>query len=263
MSKKIIVLIALFLYLLFHAFVVEPNSLEVTKYELKNSTLKGVRIVFMSDLMLKRRDYKRLDKIIKLTEKQEPSIVLIGGNFARGKNYKNSMDVELIAQKFKSLGVSVFAVLGDYDWWSDGKTIIDKLTKDGITVLENSNKRIILNGSYVDIIGVADLRTRQSDIQKAMSRTRNPRILITHNPDIYYDVIDEVSVILAGGTLGGQVILPFSSPMFVNSKYGVGFASGLISKTNNKMIISKGVGTAPIPIRFGCKPEIVVADFVD
>ena len=68
---------------------------------------------------------------------------------------------------------------------------------------------------------------------------------------------------MAGHTHGGQFVFPFTPPLFVPSKFGSEFASGLITSSKNKMIISKGIGTTGIPLRFNCKPEIVVVDFID
>ena len=69
-------------------------------------------------------------------------------------------------------------------------------------------------------------------------------------------------MILAGHTHGGQFVIPMTKPIFVPSKYGSEFASGYVKKTNNRMIISKGLGTTGIPVRLNCKPEITVVDFV-
>ena len=74
--------------------------------------------------------------------------------------------------------------------------------------------------------------------------------------------MEDVDLILAGHTHGGQFILPFTPPLFVPSKFGVEFASGLINTRSNKMIISKGIGTSVLPLRLNCKPEIVIVDFV-
>ena len=85
---------------------------------------------------------------------------------------------------------------------------------------------------------------------------------MTHNPDVYFDIIDGVNLILAGHTHGGQFVIPMTKPLFVPSKYGSELASGLVKKTRNKIIISKGLGTTGIPVRFNCKPEITIVDFV-
>jgi hypothetical protein len=72
-----------------------------------------------------------------------------------------------------------------------------------------------------------------------------------------------VSLILAGHTHGGQFVIPYTPPLFVPSKFGAEFASGLVQNTNNKMIVSRGIGTTGIPIRVNCRPEIVVVEFTN
>ena len=262
MTKQMMVLIAIIIYVLFRSVFVEPNSLEVTKYEIEDNLLQGVRIVFLSDFHLKKHDYKRLDKIVALTNKQKPDIVLMGGDFANGHNEKSTMDMNIAAQKLNLINAPTYTVLGSYDWYSNGEKITSILRKNGINVLANSAIRTIVKRRYLDIIGLEDLKTRQPNVERAFYGTRKPRIVLTHNPDIYYDIMEEVSLILAGYTHGGQFILPFTPPLFVPSKFGSEFASGLILNTHNKMIITRGLGTSVLPVRLNCKPEIVVVDFV-
>ena len=256
------VLIAIILYVLFRSVFIEPNSLEVTNYEIEDNLLQGVRVVFFSDLHLKKHDYKRLDKIVMTVNKQNPDIVFIGGDFANGHSMKNMMDINIAAQKLNLINAPQYAVLGNHDWWSNGKEISSVLKQNGIKVLSNSAARTIVKRRYLDIVGLEDLTTRQPNIERALMGTRKPRIVLTHNPDVYYDIMEEVSLILAGHTHGGQFILPFTPPLFVPSKFGSEFASGLISNTHNKMIITRGLGTSVLPVRLNCKPEIVVIDFV-
>lgn len=255
------VLLVIIVYVIIRCIFIEPNCIEVTNYRIKDDRLYGIRVVFLTDFHLKRRDYKRLDKIVSKTNALNPDIVLLGGDFASGHSYENSMNIEVAAQKLSLINSRKYTVLGDNDWLVGGKKIALGLVNNGISVLENSNKRIMLKGRYVDIVGLADLSTRQPDIAKALFRTSNPRILLTHNPDVYYDVIDDVNLILAGHTHGGQFVIPLTPPLFVPSKFGSDFASGLITSTKNKMIISKGLGTRVLPVRLNCKPEIVVVDF--
>ena len=262
MTKQALVLIIVLLYVLLRSFFIEPNSLDVVNYKIESKYLSGVRVAFLSDLHLKKNDYKRLNKIAMLANKQNPDIIILGGDYFSGQDYKKSMNAALIGQKFSMFNIPVFAVLGEQDWLTNGESITDDFYYSGVEVLENSNKRTVLKGRYVDIIGFADKTTRGVDIEKAFYHTMRPRILVTHNPDVYYDIMEDVDLILAGHTHGGQFILPFTPPLFVPSKFGAEFASGLINSRKNKMIISKGIGTSVVPIRLNCKPEIVIVDFV-
>lgn len=103
-----------------------------------------------------------------------------------------------------------------------------------------------------------DLQTGSPDINKALEGTASNRILVTHSPDVYYDVKEKVDLILAGHTHGGQVSFPIIGAPVVPSEYGAKFARRVIKETDNLMIITKGIGTSILPIRFGSIPEIVV-----
>ena len=216
MTKETMVIIAFFAFVLIRSFIIEPNALEVVRYEIGDSQLQGIRAAFLSDFHLKRRDYKRLDKIVNLTNKQNPNIVLLGGDFANGHNIKATMAPAIMASKLSLLNAPTYAVLGNNDWWTDGNSIIDSLKSNDIKVLEDTSVRLNLRNRSVDIVGISDLTTQQPKISQALRRTGTPRIIITHNPDIYFDILDNVNLILAGHTHGGQLVIPFTNKGFVN-----------------------------------------------
>ena len=130
------------------------------------------------------------------------------------------------------------------------------LKKYGFIVLSNSSVKI----KNIYIAGVEDMQTGTPDVQKALENTKPPVILLTHNPDIYYDINQKVDLILAGHVHGGQVKIPFLGAMIVPSKYGAKFAEGIIEENHNKMIITKGLGTSILPVRFRSTPEIIVLE---
>ena len=107
MTKQMMVLVAIVVYVLIHSFFIEPNMLEAVKYTIPDNTLQGVRVAFLTDFHLKKRDYKRLDKIINYTNQQNPNLILMGGDFANGHNGKNTMNPRIIAQKLSLLNAPV------------------------------------------------------------------------------------------------------------------------------------------------------------
>ena len=262
MTKQMAVFLILVIYILVSGVFIEPNSLEVVKYDIEDNRLQGIRVAFLTDFHLKRRDYKRLDDIVQRTNSLKPDIVILGGDFANGKKLKQTMNLDIMAQKLNLLTAKTYAVLGENDWNTDGEAIKQALQSVDIKVLEDSNTRTIIKSRYVDLIGISDPTTRSARISEAFKRTIKPRIVITHNPDVYYDIIDDANIILAGHTHGGQFILPFGKALFASSRYGNKFANGLIKETYNKMIVSKGLGLKGIPIRINCKPEITIINFV-
>jgi predicted MPP superfamily phosphohydrolase len=87
--------------------------------------------------------------------------------------------------------------------------------------------------------------------------TADPVILLVHEPDVFPRVPDRVALTLAGHTHGGQIRVPFVWPHWVPSRYGARFAYGHIVETGRHMVVSGGLGTSFVPVRFGVPPEIV------
>ena len=85
--------------------------------------------------------------------------------------------------------------------------------------------------------------------------------MLTHSPDIFPKVPKEVNLTLSGHVHGGQVRLPLLGAIIVPSKYGDKYSYGLIEEDNKKMIVTSGIGTSILNVRFNCKPEIVVIEF--
>ena len=247
-------LILTFIILFVWAFFIEPNLLVVKKY--KSDKFGGKKFVFVSDFHISKCDRGRLKRIVNLINKQKPDFVISGGDYIKGHNGTTTMDVEMIAEELAKINAPVFSVLGNHDGWFDKYRVKTALEKNGITVLSNSNKEF----EGIDIAGIEDLQTGMPNIENALSGTVNPRILVSHTPDIYYDVKEDVDLILAGHVHGGQVRLPFIGSILVPSEYGTRFACGDYNETGNRMIVTKGLGTSILPVRFLTLPEIVVIE---
>lgn len=249
---KLTILILIFLTI--WGFFIEPNLIVVKHY--KRNCFKGNKVVFISDLHIAKRDMHRLKKIIRLINKQKPDIVLSCGDYIKGHNGKTTMDIETIAEELGKINAPVVSVLGNHDGWFDKYRVKEALEKNGIKVLMNSN--IEVNG--ISIAGVEDLQTGIPDSASALEGTTSPCILLTHTPDIYHDIKDDVDLILAGHVHGGQVRVPFKGALIVPSKFGTKYASGSFKETQNEMFVTKGLGTSILTVRFLTVPEIIVFD---
>jgi len=87
--------------------------------------------------------------------------------------------------------------------------------------------------------------------------TDDPVVLLVHEPDIFTQVPERVSLTIAGHTHGGQIRLPFVPPVWTPSAYGARFAYGHIVERGRHMIVSGGLGCSKVPLRLGVPPEIV------
>ncbi len=252
--NKYYIIILLFIILFIWAFYIEPNLLVIKKYKVDN--LRGKKIVFVSDFHIGKYDKHRLKRIVNKINEQNPDLVLSGGDFIKGHTGKTTLKIEEQAKELAKIKAPMVTVLGNHDSWYDKYRVKKALESVGIKVLHNTSTKV----DNLYIAGVEDLQTSIPYIEAALENTECPRILLTHSPDIYYDVKDDVNLILAGHVHGGQVRLPFIGALICPSIYGTKFSDGDFNETNNRMIVTRGLGTSILTVRFLDIPEIVVLE---
>ena len=253
------------------AFIIEPNRIVVnsSKLELKGwpQEFPPLRIVAVSDIHAGAPfvGKEKLDALAAMINQTRPDLVLFPGDFiierTKGGRY---IEPEVIADSLKVVKapLGVFAVLGNHDWWGDGKRVKSALTSAGIRVIENESVRVEVQGRSFWLMGLADLWTRKPDVTKAMASItdNSPVIAITHNPDLFPSVPERVVLTVAGHTHGGQVCLPLIGRPKVPSRYGQRYAAGLVEENGHYIFVTTGVGTSILPLRFGVPPEVAVLE---
>lgn len=242
----------------------EPRMLTVRHYHIKNSELKGIKIVFVSDFHVLKNQEKRLDKIIEKINTQKPDIVLLGGDYIKADYPEKSMDIKTIAKHLSQIKpkYTTLAVLGNHDYLYGMNRVKYELEKNNIKVLMNENVPFTIGQKTLYIAGIEDFWEGHPNINKSLKSTKEPVILLSHNPDVFPQIPPEVDLTLSGHTHGGQVVLPIFGAPIVPSDYGNKYAQGFVTENNKKMIVTKGLGTSILPIRLNCLPEIIVIDFI-
>jgi predicted MPP superfamily phosphohydrolase len=226
---------------------------------------------------------ERIVALVKQANALDPDIIFLLGDYAAGTRWvRDWVHSSEWAQALSGLSapLGVFSILGNHDWWEDlsaqkagaGPTIARlALEKVGIPVLENDVIRIEGNGAPFWIAGLADqlaLRPGKDwgrkqfkgldELDRTLAKIPDeaPIILLAHEPDIFPEVPDRVSLTLSGHTHGGQVRLFGYSPV-VPSRFGNRYAYGHVVEDNRNLIVSGGLGFSILPVRFGVRPEIL------
>lgn len=241
-------------FLFVWGFFIEPNLLAVKRYRVKGIGKK--RIVFVSDFHIGKYEIARLKKIVKKINELNPDLVLSGGDFIKGHSGRHSLPIEQTVKELKNINAPMITVLGNHDLSFDKYSVKTTLEQNGITVLDNTNTKV---GDF-SISGIGDKRVNPAQISLALEGTNGYRIVLSHTPDIYFDVKDDVDLILAGHVHGGQVRVPFFGALICPSKYGTKFSCGDFNETQNRMIVTKGLGTSILPVRFCDIPEVVLLE---
>ena len=97
---------------------------------------------------------------------------------------------------------------------------------------------------------------RATDVIRVLSGTTGPAILLAHDPRRLIEAVAlDLPVVLSGHTHGGQIILPGLGAVAAR-KFPI--ASGLLTRENTTLFVSRGVGTVYVPFRLNCPPEIAI-----
>ena len=274
LNKKIVVAVVvvpiLLVLLLVYVVLIEPSQLVVQKQSIAlphwSPGLNHLKVAVLTDLHVGCLSVpvSKLRRVIATTNEQNPDVIVMLGDFVTGHGGQTSLKPEEFVHELSALKAKygVYTVLGNHDWWYNGDAVRAELEKANMHVLENEAREVKINGSSLWIAGLADQWTRVPDIPRTMSRfpVGAPCLMLMHEPDLFRDVPESVSLSLAGHTHGGQVSLPFIGPPIVPSRLGSKFARGLVVENDRHYFVSSGVGTSILPVRFGVPPEICVLD---
>ncbi len=219
-----------------------------------------VRILLMSDIHIAGPDMppSRLERIVEQANGLQPDVVLIAGDFISEKrvatwNYSADEIAAPLAGLRPRLGT--FAVMGNHDHWADAPAITAALTRAGVRVLSNEAARagpLAIGGLDDDYTGNADLgRTLV-----AMQMAGGVPVLLSHSPDSFPALPEDVPLMVAGHTHCGQISLPGIGPLATASRHGKRYACGRIDELGRTLVVSAGLGTSIVPLRIGAVPDM-------
>ena len=88
-------------------------------------------------------------------------------------------------------------------------------------------------------------------------------MLLTHAPDAALRLPSRSdggpSLVLSGHTHGGQIRVPgWGAPLRHSRLVTREQPSGVFDVNGTQVVVSRGFGTAHVPLRFACRPEIAV-----
>lgn len=229
---------------------------------------------------------ERIRSICDRANDLDADVILLLGDYVSGMNivtdYVHSSEWSK-AMSGLSAPLGVHAILGNHDYWEDLSFQRDQtvepfaaaaLAGAGISVLVNDAIRLEKDGHGLWLAGLGDqvaLRPGKrfaragwqglDDLPATLEKVSDdaPVILMAHEPDIFPNVPDRVSLTLSGHTHGGQINV-FGWKPVVPSRYGERFAAGHIQDGGRHLVVSRGLGCSVIPVRFLCWPEIVLLE---
>ena len=272
-----------------YAFAIEPGfMLDVTPYDISPPNWpRGLRLrmTVIADIHACEpfMSAARVRSICELANATNPDLIVLLGDFNGGHNFVTGPVMpdewgEAISILKAPLGA--YAILGNHDWWhgplpnmrgDEARSVRAALKAAGIQLLENDALRLTKGHEAFWIIGLGDQiahRIRRGvfrgsdDLEGTLRQLRDeaPAILLAHEPFVFERVPKRIALTLCGHTHGGQVDLPVIGSPFAESRFGKGHVYGHVVEDGRHMIISAGLGTSILPVRFGRPPELVMVD---
>ena len=152
----------------------------------------------------------------------------------------------------------VYGVLGNHD----SIRMVPELEQMGIRMLLNESVAIRRGERAIHIAGIDDAHYyRVDNIEKSAAEIDFDAfsILLSHTPEIYRQAAHAgFRLILSGHTHGGQLCLPGSVPVTLDSNLPRKYGAGAWEYAGMAGYTSVGVGTSIVAVRLNCPPEITL-----
>lgn len=257
----------------------EKKNLILKKYNIftKKNIVSDKKIVFLSDIHdASFTDSEGRDKIFELLYKIKPDIILIGGDMMVTKK---KPDIKRTLEYCENLIkiAPVYYANGNHELRLRNNTekygkLYDALHKRllelGIIYLEDMKETfgedIMIYGLDIDEEYFKDIKHKEMDVkyisQKLGGASDKYNILLAHSP-IFLEAYSNwgSDLTLSGHFHGGTIRLPFDIGLMTPQlQFFSKKVVGLKHFRNSLQIISAGIGTHSIKIRFNNRPEIIL-----
>ena len=191
----------------------------------------------------------------------KPDAVLLAGDFLDAHPFFGGrIAPERVAELLAGLEAPAVAVLGNHDWSQAGARLWLALEREGIPCWRT--RSVALGDPRFHVAGLADLRRRRADLPRALAAVPpgEPVILLSHDPDVFPWIPEEVALTVSGHTHGGQVALPVLRRRAIPSRHGERFVRGHVVERGRHLYVTSGLGTSGAPVRLLAPPELVVLE---
>ena len=196
--------------------------------------------------------------LMELADGLRYDLCVLTGDF-RGKTF-GPFEATLngIARVRAHLKGPVYGVLGNHDTIQ----MIPGLEAMGIRMLLNECETIARGDQRIYLAGIDDAHYfRVDNIEKAGSQIPDGEfsILLSHTPEIYRQAAHaDFNLLLSGHTHGGQICLPGSIPITLDSVLPRRMGAGAWQYHNMIGYTSVGAGSSIVAVRLNCPPEITL-----
>jgi len=217
----------------------------------------GFTILHLSDLHVD-MNAGAMARLIELVGGLRYDLCALTGDY-RGKTFGPfEATLQGLARVRAHLVGPVYGVLGNHD----SIQMIPGLEAMGIRMLLNECEAIARDDERIYLAGIDDAHYfRVDNIEKAGAEIPDGEfsILLSHTPEIFRQAAHaDFDLLLSGHTHGGQICLPGSIPITLDSRLPRRMGAGAWRFHNMIGYTSVGVGSCIVAVRLNCPPEITL-----
>jgi len=221
----------------------------------------GYSILHISDMHADMSE-DAMRRTIELVPDLRYDLCVVTGDY-RGKTYGSyEQCLADVARVRSHLRAPVYGVLGNHDTIR----MVPGLEAMGIRMLLNEADAITRDGERIHLAGIDDAHFyRVDNIEKAAEHIPHEAcsILLSHTPEVYRQAAHAgFALLLAGHTHGGQICLPGSIPIMLDSALPRSLGAGAWKYHEMAGYTSVGAGTSIVAVRINCPPEITLHQLV-
>jgi predicted MPP superfamily phosphohydrolase len=270
-ARKRIVIALTVLVLLFVYYVLQLNWISVSTQTVHLKDLpidfNGYKILQLSDLHNKEFGEGN-KKLAKKINGIKPDLVVITGDMLN-----NSQDIpdngEVLIRLIENLNQNypIIYVTGEHEeglYYEDRNKYLNegtKLNNLGVVVLNDGQTTVAREGATIILYGLKEHLSGDIQIKERLGETTEEEvnILLSHRP-FYFDEYTNwgADLVFSGDTHGGMIRLPFIGGVVSTEGLFPEYDGGLFQNGKSTMVVSRGLGNNPIPVRINNRPEIVV-----
>jgi uncharacterized protein len=247
------------------ALLMEPAMVQLGRHDVPvpnlPSALDGVRIACVTDVHLTFKVPAAARRTLEHLARERPEVVVLAGDICNRRGHLPT----LTAWTRDARGtLATFATFGNWEHYAH----INRLTleaaydQSGVELLYNATGKVRVNGATLTFVGLDDPVAGRPNLPEALAGvgTDDTTVWVLHAPG-YVDALPRhtspaPALILAGHTHGGQIRLPFYTPVLPR---GSGrFVAGWYRDTPGPLYVSRGIGTVFLPARLFCPPELPI-----
>lgn len=262
MKRKYYYLLIGIAALLLYSALLEPRWIVRKTYDIRVPGLMAekVTVVHIADIHTTSPGYRER-KTIRMVEEINPDFVFVTGDLLKSHS-KLATGLEFLSRIRSRYGT--YIVLGNADGILEAALRWKRTGKDSL------DYHILMNESVdcgaFQLVGLDDPVDHREDVEKAFAEVTGtkPILAICHfHPDsLLWDLESRgTDLLLSGHTHGGHVGFGSIVGLFPYA-YRSRYLSGLYSIGDMRLCVTRGVGTNVFPMRFLCRPEVVVINLL-